>query len=202
MTTPRDILEFWFDQASDEAVINRAHPCYGRWFAGGVAIDEEIRSRFAGDVEAARRGEYDSWKSDPDGALAFIILTDQFPRHLYRQDHRAFESDRLAFDLAIDLIRSGADEAYPLVRRVFLYLPLQHSEAIRDHELALERYMRLLVLAVERGVPISSFCQAALVSEVEHIDTLRQFGRYCYRNGPLGRPSTPEEDAYLAKQAA
>jgi uncharacterized protein (DUF924 family) len=202
MSSPGDILEFWFDQASDRAVINRAHPCYGRWFAGGAAVDDEIRRRFAGDVEAARRGDLDGWKSDRDGALAFIILTDQFPRHLYRQDRRAFESDRLAFDLATDLIRTGADEAYPLVRRVFLYLPLQHSEAIRDHELALERYMRLVVLAAEGGLPISSFCQAALVSEVEHIDTLRQFGRYCYRNVALGRRSTPEEDAYLAKQAA
>lgn len=202
MSTAQDILGFWFDQASDEAVINRAHPCYGRWFAGGVAIDQEIIRRFGADVEAARRGDYDAWKGDRDGALAYIILTDQFPRHMYRQDRRAFDSDPAAFALAMDLIRSGADEAYPLVQRVFLYLPLQHSEAIRDHELAMERYTRLVVLAAERGLPISSFCQAALVSEVEHIDTLRQFGRYCYRNQALGRPCTPEEDAYLANQAA
>lgn len=202
MSTPADILGFWFDQASDQAVINRAHPCYGRWFAGGPAIDDEIARRFGADVEAARRGEYDHWKDDRDGALAFIILTDQFPRHIYRQDPRAFDSDATAFALASDLIRRGADEDYPLVQRVFLYLPLQHSEAIRDHETAMERYTRLVVLAAERGLPISSFCQAALVAEVEHIDTLRQFGRYCYRNRALGRPCTPEEDAYLAKQAA
>ena len=201
--SPADaVLSFWFDQASDEAMINRAHPCYGRWFAGGAAIDQEIVRRFGSDVEAARRGEFDSWKRDRDGALAYIILTDQFPRHIYRQDRRAFDSDGAAFDLAMRLIKSGADEAYPLVQRVFLYLPLQHSEAIRDHELAMERYTRLVVLAAEQSLPISSFCQAALVSEVEHIDTLRQFGRYCYRNSALGRLCTPEEDAYLAKRAA
>ena len=202
MSTAGDILGFWFDQASDEAVINRAHPCYGRWFAGGAAIDEQIVRRFGADVDAARRGDYDDWKRERDGALAFIILTDQFPRHIYRQDARAFDSDRAAFALATELVQCGADENYPLVQRVFLYLPLQHSEAIRDHEVAMERYTRLVVLAAERGLAISSFCQAALVAEVEHIDTLRQFGRYCYRNRALGRPSTPEEDAYLAKQAA
>jgi len=202
MSSADEILGFWFDQASDAAVINRAHPCYGRWFAGGAAIDQEIVRRFGADVEAARRGAYDAWKGDRDGALAFIILTDQFPRHIYRQDPRAFDSDRAAFDLTRELITRGADEDYPLVQRVFLYLPLQHSEAIRDHELAMERYTRLVVLAAERGVAISSFCHQALISEVEHIDTLRQFGRYCYRNAALGRPNTPEEDAYLAKQAA
>jgi len=201
MSTAADILGFWFDQASDDATINRAHPCYGRWFAGGAAIDAEIAQRFTADVEAARRGEYDGWKAGQDGALAFIILTDQFPRHIYRQDPRAFDSDATAFALTRELIRTGRDEAYPLVQRVFLYLPIQHSEAIRDHEVAMERYTRLLVLAVERGQAISSFCQAALQSEVEHIDTLRQFGRYCYRNQALGRVNTPEEAAYLAKQA-
>jgi uncharacterized protein (DUF924 family) len=201
VSSPGDILAFWFDQASDEAVIDRSHPCYQRWFAGGTALDEEIIRRFGADVEAARAGACDHWKSDRGGALAFIVLTDQFPRHVYRQDPRAFDSDRLAFELAMELIRSGADEEYPLVQRVFLYLPLQHSEAIRDHELAMERYTRLVVLAAERGLPISSFCQAALAAEVEHIDTLRQFGRYCYRNAALGRACTPEEDAYLARSA-
>jgi uncharacterized protein (DUF924 family) len=202
MSTVDDILGFWFDQASDDAVINRAHPCYGRWFAGGAAIDQEIARRFGTHVEAARRGAYDDWRRDRAGALAFIILTDQFPRHIYREDPRAFDSDAAAFAVAKDLIQSRGDETYPLVQRVFLYLPLQHSEAIRDHEVAMERYTRLVVLAAERGLAISSFCQAALVAEVEHIDTLRQFGRYCYRNHALGRPNTPEEDVYLAKQAA
>lgn len=197
-----DVLGYWFDQAGDDQVINPHHPCYQRWFKGGERIDKEIESEFRSDVEATRGGEYDDWEGKPRGALALTILLDQFPRQIYRGDALAFDSDAAGHALARRLIAQGADENYPLVERVFLYLPIQHSEAIRDHELAVERYMRLVILATERQLPISSFCHAALVSEIEHVDTLREFGRYCYRNPALGRTSTSGEEVYLAKRAA
>lgn len=198
MNRMNEVLAYWFDGAEDSAVIDAQHPCYKRWFRGGRTVDAHITAEFGADLAAARAGKYEDWKSTPRGALALVTLLDQFPRHVFRGDARAFDSDAAALALTRECIASGADEELALVERVFLYLPIQHSERIEDHDVAIERYTRLVTLATARGENILSFCQNGLKAQIEHTDTLRRFGRYPYRNAALGRQSTPAEVEYLA----
>lgn len=197
MHRPSDILGFWFDGASDRTKIGRGSPAYARWFGRLPEVDQHIIAVFGDDVARAREGHMDAWCVEPRGALALILLLDQFPRHVFRGDRRAFESDAKALEIARACIDAGTDESLSIVERVFLYLPIQHSERLADHDLALERIGSLVELARRRGSPLLEMCEAGLRSEQEHIDDLRRFGRYPYRNAALGRESTPEEIAWL-----
>lgn len=197
MHRPSDILGFWFDGASGDAEIGRDSPAYRRWFGRLPEVDAHIISVFGDDVARARAGLIDTWGAEPRGALALILLLDQFPRHMFRGDRRAFESDEKALEIAHACIDAGTDEILSIPERVFLYLPIQHSERLADHDLALERIGSLVELARHRGSPLLKMCEAGLRSEQEHVEDLRRFGRYPYRNAALGRESTPEELAWL-----
>jgi uncharacterized protein (DUF924 family) len=190
------VVRYWFDGASDAIEIGPGHPCYRRWFGGGVGLDAEIQRGFGADMEAARAGACPAWDT-PRERLALVLLLDQVPRHVYRGDGRAFASDRDALALARWCIADGSDEQLALIERVFLYLPIQHSEQLPDHDLALERYEHLVGRARERRLAILGFLEAAVAAEHEHIELLRRFGRYPGRNAALGRISTAEERAHL-----
>lgn len=192
------MLGYWFASAREDAELGRGHPCYRRWFAGGAEVDAEVRDAFAADLEAARAGACAAWRL-PRERLALILLLDQVPRHVYRGDGRAFASDADALLLARDAIADGSDEQLNLVERVFLYLPIQHSEHLPDHDLALARYEALAGTAHARGLAIRGFLDAAVQAEHEHIELLRRFGRYPGRNAALGRTSTPEERVHLGE---
>jgi uncharacterized protein (DUF924 family) len=197
MDRSRDILSYWFDSADDAATIDSSHACYRRWFGGQTDVDAHVVREFKGDVELARVGAYDGWRATPRGSLALVLLLDQFPRHIFRGDKRAFESDEAALVIAKDAIASRADEALAIVERIFMYLPLQHSERMPDHEIAEERFSALVALAERQRAGIRGFCEKAVQSEIEHIDVLRRFGRYPYRNAALNRACTEDEAAYL-----
>lgn len=201
MHRPSDILGFWFDGASDDVALGRESPAYARWFGRSEQLDAHVTSVFRADMDRARAGELDAWRSEPRSALALILLLDQFPRHVFRGRAEAFSSDAEALAVTKACVDAGMDEALSLCERVFLYLPVQHSERLDDHPLALRCFTRLVDVATARSLPILGFCQAAVKAEHEHIDTLRQFGRYPYRNAALGRVSTPAEAAWLAARA-
>ncbi len=201
MSGVNEVLAYWFDGVGDSENIDTQHPCYNRWFRGGRPVDVHIASTFGADLEAARAGKYEYWKTTPRGILALVILLDQFPRHIFRGHAQAFDSDAAAFALTDRCIKTGADEAFALVERVFLYLPIQHSERLADHDVAIDRYERLVTLATERRANILGFCEMGLTFQLEHTDVLRQFGRYPYRNAALGRQNTPAEAKFLAALA-
>jgi uncharacterized protein (DUF924 family) len=190
------LVGYWFDGATDEADIRPGHPCYRRWFGGGPEVDAEVGRAFADDMRAARAGACAGW-STPHEVLAQVLLLDQVPRHVYRGDGRAFDSDGAALELARRCMAGGLDERLRLVERVFLYLPIQHSERLDDHVQALDCYERLVRLALGRGLAIVGFLEAAVQAENEHRDLLDRFGRYPGRNAALGRTSTPAELDYL-----
>jgi uncharacterized protein (DUF924 family) len=190
------LLSYWFDGADDSTVIDPGHPAHRRWFAGEAAVDAEVKRSFGADMEAARAGACAAW-STPAETLAHVLLLDQVPRHVHRGDARAFDSDRAALELTRSCIDQGTDERLRLVERAFLYLPLQHSERLEDHDLALELHESLIRRAQAAGLGIASFLEAELAAELEHIDLLRRFGRYPGRNAALGRVSTPAELDYL-----
>jgi uncharacterized protein (DUF924 family) len=201
MHGPPDILEFWFDGASDETRLERGDPSYQRWFGHDEGTDAYITKEFGVDVARARSGELDHWRTAPLDALALILLLDQFPRHIWRGNAAAFASDAAALTLALACIDARMDQDLSLCEQVFLYLPMQHSERLDDHEHSLRGYAALVEQASAKRLPILGFCQAALKAEHEHVETLRRFGRYPYRNAALGRLSTPAEATWLTTQS-
>ncbi len=133
-----DVIAFWFDDAQRDAeVIAEKSPM---WFAKDKDIDATIHERFASLRELAITGALDDWTVTPQGTLALIVLVDQFPRNLFRDDPRAFAHDALALTWANNLIASGDDMQLRPVERVFAWLPLEHSESLADQARSVERF--------------------------------------------------------------
>lgn len=186
--TAQDVLDFWFAEA------NAAH-----WFAADDAFDARIRERFGSAVQAAADGRLDDWARTPSGWLALLILLDQFPRNLYRNDPRAWAADAGAQRVALSGLARGDDRQLPAVQRVFAYLPLEHAEdpALQRRSVAL--FEALLAEAVaEQRQPFEDYLDYAR----RHREVIARFGRFPHRNAALGRPSTPEELHYLAQPGA
>lgn len=171
---PKDILHFWIDEVGPEG-----------WYRQDATLDDTIRDRFLEAWHAARLGSFEHWTIDPRGCLALLILIDQFPRNMFRDCAQAFASDDQARAVAKAALRRGFDEAVPMPERQFFYLPLMHSESLPDQE----RSVRLFQLNGE-GRENLDHARA-------HRAVIRRFGRFPYRNGPLGRKTTAAETAWL-----
>ncbi len=157
------------------------------WYGGGARLDAEIRERFLADWERAAEGGLSSWRSNPTGALAYLIVTDQFPRNIFRDDPRAFATDRMARDAAMIAVQRDFDLKTPEPIRQFFYLPFMHAEDAFDQD----RCVRLIIARMpETGGENLRHARA-------HRDVIRQFGRFPYRNRALGRRSTPEEERFM-----
>lgn len=169
------ILEFWF-----ETIDPKKH------FAKDPAFDAIIRTRFSAAHRAAARGELFEWRDGAAGRLAEIVILDQFSRNLFRDRAEAFACDAMALALAQEAVRAGADHELPAARRAFVYMPYMHSESARIHEVAIR-------LFDQPGL------EKTLEFERSHKAIIDRFGRYPHRNAALGRPSTEEEQAFLAE---
>jgi uncharacterized protein (DUF924 family) len=166
-----DVLAFWRDAGPS------------RWFRKDEAFDHDFRTRFLWAYESAQRGELDAWVHDADGALALLILLDQFPRNAFRGTKRMFESDAKAREIARVAIQARHDmQADPDLRN-FFYLPFVHSEELTDQDLAVD-------LARALG-------DETLRWAIIHRDVIEKFGRFPHRNAVLGRTTTPEEQRFL-----
>jgi uncharacterized protein (DUF924 family) len=166
------------------------------WFKVTEATDAEIRRRFLALIDRATRGELGAWIGSARGALALVILLDQFTRNAFRGTARAFEHDSLARAATKQALASGVDRELPTAGQLFLYMPLVHSEDLADHFVADENLRRAVdgADAVTREIA-RSFFNAAL----KHAAIIERFGRYPHRNAVLGRASTPEEVAFLGE---
>jgi uncharacterized protein (DUF924 family) len=178
-----EIIEFWFDPNLTPAERGR------RWFAGGADFDRLCRASFLPDYERAMRGDLDDWSSDAAGCLALVLLLDQLPRNMFRNSPRAYAGDTQAREVCRRAIDHGFYRRLPPVQRVFLYLPLEHSEQPADQQDS----VRLQHQLAEEDPACAGFVQYA----EEHLTTIARFGRFPQRNAILGRPSTPEEIAFL-----
>ncbi len=167
-----ELIEFWED----------AGP--GLWFAKNPEFDRQFRERFLADHEAAARGELAYWQSSPEGALALVILLDQFPRNAFRDTPRMYDTDALARKAASTALAAGYDRLIPTRLQTFLLLPFAHSEDLADQEKA---------VALARRLGAEDLGHAE-----HHRDIVRRFGRFPHRNRILGRESTKEEQHYLA----
>ena len=167
---PADILAFW-RQVGPE-----------RWYERDDAFDAEVRSRFLELWRQAADGRLSSWEATDDGALALVIVLDQFPRNMFRGDIRAYSSDTLAREVAGRAISRGADLRVDPALKAFIYMPLMHSEHLADQLRCIELF---------RGN-----AENLKYAEI-HADIIRRFGRFPHRNRVLGRTTTPDEQAFL-----
>ncbi len=176
MSDAETILDFW---------LNEVGPA--RWYAADPALDRTITERFADAVNDARDGALNDWILTPRSALALILLLDQFPRHIWRDQPKAFESDARAMAKAKRAMTLGHDMKIDEPARQFFYLPLMHSETQADQD----RCVRLILTRMPKTGA------ANLPHAVAHRDVIRKFGRFPYRNAALKRASTAAESAWL-----
>lgn len=188
----KEILDFWFGELDELGLPDRFHR--NRWFRSDRKFDQELRRRFLSLVLFASEQGLDHWRTEPGGALAEILLLDQFSRNIFRGGAMAFEQDALARKLCREAMHKGQDMALVPVQRAFLYMPLQHSERLEDQDLSVECYGQLE--ATTNGI-LGDFMNSFLESAEEHRAIIRRFKRFPHRNRALGRTSTPEETAYL-----
>lgn len=120
-----EILEFWFG-AGDKPDRQQV------WFAPDPAFDRACSAGFLADHERAAAGALDEWMDAPAGALALTLLLDQFPRNMFRGTARAFTTDGKALAVAKHALARQLDRVLTSVRRVFLYMPFEHSENLED----------------------------------------------------------------------
>lgn len=155
-----------------------------RWFRKDEAFDAQFRERFLALHERAAAGELDHWAAHAQGALALLILLDQFPRNAFRGSARMYASDTQAQRIARSAAARGLDMQVPLALRNFMYLPLMHAENAADHE-----------LSVAKTAPLGGEPHRFAL---HHRDIIGRFGRFPHRNALLGRGSTAEELEFLA----
>ena len=173
---PQDVISFW----------TAAGPA--KWFAKSDAFDSAIRLKFEPVHLAAARGKYDSWTAEAEGALALVILLDQFPRNLYRDSGHAFATDGKARAIAAAAVAAGHDKAIAPELRPFFYLPYEHSELLADQDTS---------LALFEGLLKDTGDADSLKWAITHRDIVSRFGRFPHRNKALGRTTTAAEQTFL-----
>ena len=191
----QEIYDFWFFPGCMEqlmVVLKQGKRLW--WHSKDPEVDRQIAERFTGDLERARRGEYDDWLETARGTLAFLILVDQFPRHIYRDDPRAFSFDALALATCRKGIERGFHEELDPVRRYFFCLPFMH-----DPTLATQRESVALYEELHRTAPEPFKLGMGLVRAAaqRHLEIIERFGRFPHRNAALSLESTPEEVEFL-----
>jgi uncharacterized protein (DUF924 family) len=173
LATPDEVVSFWREAGPE------------RWFARDEALDEACRERFGLTYEAAARGDLNEWELTPEGALAVVLLLDQFPRNMFRGTRRVYATDPAALMTADRAIEKGYDQKVDPALRQFFYLPFMHAEDLAHQE-------RSVALNEALGDPES------VKWAHHHRDIVARFGRFPHRNGILGRETTEEEASFLA----
>ena len=176
MKGPEDVLAFWLDAVGPNG-----------WYAGGEELDNTIRETFSELYERARTGALSLWLTYPSGTLAYIILTDQFSRNMFRDDARAFAMDGAAKAAAKAAIAKGWDKRIDEPARQFFYMPLMHSECLEDQDRAVRLFKSRMPDTGDANLP---HAQA-------HREVIRRYGRFPTRNEALSRDTSRDEQAYL-----
>jgi uncharacterized protein (DUF924 family) len=174
--TPQEIIDFWKTAVGEK-----------RWYVVEPALDEMIRTRYQNLWRKARAGELAAWEETPEGALALLIVLDQFPRNMFRDRAEAFASDEQAREVAKRAIERGFDMQIDPPIRQFFYTPFEHSETMDDQDRS--------VALFAKGMGVDHYTHPYIL---EHRAEIVRFGRFPSRNNALGRVSTPEERDFLA----
>ena len=174
--TPEDVLAFWLDDVGQAG-----------WYNSTDALDAEIRDRFLSTWDVGAAGGLSEWLKNAEGALAYIILLDQFPRNMFRGQGEAFLTDKKSLCAAKCAINKDWDLKIAEPQRQFFYLPLMHAESLSDQDRCIRLLMNRLL---ETG-------ESNLLHARAHREVIREFGRFPYRNDALGRTTTAQEAEYM-----
>lgn len=194
-----EILGFWLgDLAGPYDFDEKAAP---RWFLKDPAFDDEVRRRFGALLEDAERGQLEEGSASARQRLAHIILLDQFSRNAYRDSARMYAGDAIALGLVKDALAGDVEPALGVVERMFLYMPLMHSEVLADQRECVRRFGELSAALPDdvREAPLGKMISQALHFAKLHEDIVERFGRFPHRNALLGRDSTSEEREFLTQ---
>ena len=187
-----DVLGFWFGELTDGRA---AADKNALWYQSTPEQDQLIREQFAQTHSAAADGLLDDWQQTPKGSLALVILLDQMSRNMFRGAAEAFAYDQQALRYMLAGLRAGFDQQLSILEAVFYYHPLEHSEALENQILCVEKMKDLAERAPDSHKDIAL---NGLQWAQEHKDIVIEFGRFPHRNAVLGRDSTESEIAYLS----
>ncbi len=189
---PEHVLDFWFGPpGSSTEVAGRQRTL---WFGKSPENDRAVIERFSGTLEAAAQGLLDQWTGTPRGRLALVIVLDQFPHHIHRDQPQAFATDPQALALSLDALAAGEAQLLAPIERVFLYLPLEHAESLAMQDVSVSLYE---TLAREAAADERTLFDSFLDYARKHRDVVARFGRFPHRNAILDRPSSEEELEFL-----
>jgi uncharacterized protein (DUF924 family) len=181
----RALLYFWFGPPGDPE--RESHRPI--WFKSTQEHDEVLRQLFLADHERAAGGALDAWGASAESALALLLLLDQIPRNIFRDTPRAYATDFAALAAANRALAHGFDAAVTVAWRKFFYMPFHHSENLADQR-------RAATLAA--SLPDDRDRRGGLGRYgLPYVEVIERFGRFPHRNTILGRPSTPEELAFM-----
>ena len=171
-----DVIKYWFSEKS------RQH-----WFSSTPEIDNEIKQRYEQLWINAASGKLNDWQDSPQGCLALIIILDQFPLNMFRDEAKSFQTEELAVEVALKAIDNYYDEILNIDELLFLFMPLMHSENL-EHQ----------------NMQVKLFEKYDFNDEYSkhHRDIVKRFGRFPHRNEILGRMSTMVELDYLLSDNA
>ena len=187
MAIPLDVHKFWFgcknfeDSASFRDI----------WFQADDSFDEQIREKFTVTLSEAVSGALDFWQKNPEGALALVLVLDQFSRNIFRGQPRAFSSDAKARSVARRAIDQGLDRKVPPIHRMFFYLPFEHSENLADQRRSVALFLGVVMDFDE------ALRKLVRTSALRHAEIIESFGRFPHRNLALGRAMTAAEIVFL-----
>lgn len=176
-----DVLDFWYQ---GDATAWRRDP----WFTKNPAFDDAIRDRFGPTVAAAQAGALDHWTADDQGTLALLLVLDQFARNIHRGSHLSFAGDERARRIVRRALADGIEARVTAVQRAFLYLVIEHSEAMVDQDVSVRLF---------ESLPETEWKPRMVDFAWRHLVVIRDFGRYPHRNAALGRQNTPAEQVWL-----
>lgn len=194
------VLAFWLGAAMPTDVSALAQQ--KRWFTKSNAVDDDIRQRFGTLIGQARAGQLDAWAHTPLGRLALVLVLDQFSRNAFRGLSASFAADAQALALAEQGLANGHTDALPLVARAFMALPLEHTEDLARQERTVALMTDWTAQAASAAPGVQALLAGMLDYAHQHRNVIARFGRFPHRNAILGRASTAEEQAYLAKPGA
>jgi len=178
MINYQDVIDFWFDEKTKPL-----------WFNSNDEFDLKLRNEYFDVYNAAKNSELTAWQEEVFGALALVIILDQFPLNMFRGLPQSFETEALSREIAAKAINEGFDADLNTEQKAFLYMPYMHSENIKDQD-------ESLILFNQEGLELN------LDFALHHYEIVKQFGRFPHRNKIIGRESSKEELEYLNSDKA
>ncbi|MCZ6887044.1 MAG: DUF924 domain-containing protein [Gammaproteobacteria bacterium] len=192
--TPDVVIDFWIGAAATDREAAREQSQL--WYHADAALDRNIEKRFGAAIELAGSGQLTDWEASPDGALAIVLLLDQFSRNANRGTAQAFAHDRAALEVAKRAIDAGYDRQVSVPGRAFMYHPFEHSESLTEQHRSIVLFE---AFAADVDPLWRDFAESFLGYARGHREVVARYGRFPHRNVALKRANSADEHEYLKK---